>query len=1099
MFTHLHTHSPYSFQDGASSIETLVARADRLGMSALALTDHNSVTAAVKFTQTCAGYGVRPILGAEVLMEDGSHLTLLAQNPTGYANLCRLLTKAFYHGGRLSPALPWSEIPVHTEGLICLSGCRKGRVPSLVRNHRYDQARTQAVRLRDWFGRGHFFLELQCDFIPKALQVSRDLVELGQRIGVGVVATNNVHHATSEDAVAHEILRCIGTSTRVDQIHIDRPLNAERYLKSEREMLELFSWCPEAIQNTEAIADMCGPALPEPADVTPSYPVPEKHGCTAMEYLCRMTEQGAKHRWKSISDGLRRRLDEELKVIEAMGFADYFLTCWDIVRWCRKPEQKIRVTGRGSAADSAVAYALHLTDVDAHKHHLPFARFMALAEGLNKAKIPDIDLDFPNSRRDEVFAYLLQRYGENHVAQVCTYSTFWARSAVRDIGKAMQIPSDVLSAIGSNLHHWLAADEIEQAFTRPELRGYAHLKEPCQQLFSLCRRIAGHPRHLSKHSSGVIISRVPLDTIGVISPQASGVLPVLMFDKEDAPDLGLIKVDILALGIHSAIADTEAELTKRPGKQITYDRIPRNDRETYKMIRGGHAVGAFQCESAAERAYAVKLGPEHIDDLAAIIAQIRPGPVRSGVTKEFIKLRNGLKQPGYIPPELVPVLGPTYGLVIYQEQVSSVIAYMWKSSDADADRFRKSLARHDKLDTMDKAEAEFVRRTLMARPEFSAEKAAEVFQKSIMTWCSYGFTEGHARSFADIAERSAYFSVHHPAEFFAGLMSNQPMGYYAPMTLATEARWRGVEVLPVDVNESFDKCTTPDEKTIRLGFKLVTGLREEDREAIVAERGRRPFASLLDFCARVSIHRDRLETLILAGAFDQLHERHRKGMLWALPETQALARSYKGEGIGGQGAFSWPVTHLETPIAWDVPRLSAWEDYVLTWRLTGVGPGAHPFAYFRSALKHLDVSAIEEVQTRKSQQRVRTAGLNIRPHRPPTREGHTVLYTILEDEKRHLQCSCSGDALDRCTPTLITCPAVIAEGPVYRQGSGWTMHIEEVEPINMTRLVELSREIEEQVVPTERELVTATDGTGDWHMGYNVPTRPKSLPTTGTS
>lgn len=1103
MFVHLHVHSPYSFGDGASEIEALVQQAAGLHMPALAVTDHNSVTAAVKFTQCCQGYGIKPIIGAEVTMVDQSHLTLIARTKEGFANLCRLLSRAYASGGRLSPSLPWKDLERHTGGLYCLSGCRRGAIPSLVRDHRYEEASVLATRLRDWFGPENLFLELQCDFFPQSERVNVEMVQLAEELRIGVVATNNCHYASKENAFTHALLRSVANGVTIEQVHERKPLNSEQYLKSPEQMQQLFRWCPEAITATWKIAESCENVLPEPKDLTPAYPVPSRYGCSASAYLRQMTYKGAKHRHGTISSDLQVRLDQELDLIDELCYANYFLAAWDIVRWCRQKDQIIRVTGRGSAADSAVAYALFLTEVDAFSLHLPFARFMARAEGVNAAKLPDIDLDFPNSRRDEVFAYIHQRYGKGHVARVCTYSTYWARSAVRDCGKALGLPVELIAHLAGNLHHFLRAGEIEEAFQRPELRPYEALRAPCQALMKACSGIEGLPRHLSMHSSGVVISHDPIDQIGVLSPPASGELPIVMWDKEDAPVLGINKLDILALGIHSATADAEAEINRHApaGKVFRYDRIPRNDPLTYRVLRAGDAVGAFQAESAAERAYAAKLGPEHIDDLAAIIAQIRPGPIKSGVTHEFLALRNGKKEPRYVPPELQEVLGSTFGLVIYQEQVISMIAWCWDCSDGEADRFRKSLARHDHMNSMDKAKQEFVERTLSAHPQMSLEAVEQAFDQDISSWFAYGFTHGHALSFADTAEKSTFLSVHHPAAYFAGIMSNQPMGYYTNMSIATEARWRGVRVLPVDINTSDDKCTTPDPTTIQLGLKLVTGLRQEDVDLIISERKRERFSSLLDFCHRVPLHRDRLETLVLCGAFDRFDDGHRRGMLWALPETINLARSFESSVTNvGQGGFGWNVREITTPIAWDVERLTAWQEYVLTWQLTGVGPGCHPFAFLRSGLNAREIKSIEEVQKRPYGVPIRVAGLNIRPHQPPSRDGGKTIYTILEDEKRHLQCACRKEALEICTGTLITSPAVVAEGRVYRSGSSWTMEIERVEPLNMTLLAEESAILEDLLHPLHPPVPghAGRPEQEEWEMGYNVATRLKALPVVGS-
>lgn len=1049
MFVHLHVHSPYSFLDGGSDLDALVREAARQGAPAMALTDHNSLCGAVKFAAACESYGVRPIFGAELTLRMGTppseaHVTLLARNRSGYGALCSMITEAYREGGRLTPSLSWETFQaMAVPEVVCLSGCRKGVLASLLQEDRHEEAYAVARRLRELFGRDGFLVELQDDLTPGSERLCRELADLADALGLGVVATNNVHHAHREDFVAHDVLRCIAAGTTMDRPHPMRPLNAERYLKSPREMAELFSWRRDALEATLRIAEECENCLPRREEITPAFPVPE--GQTAAGYLREMTYRGARARFRDLSSGVIARIEHELSVITEMGYADYFLMVWDIVRWARR--QGIRCTGRGSAADCCVAYCLYLTDVDVIRRNLPFARF------LSPGRTPDIDMDFPSERRDEVFHHIIEKYGAGHVGMVCTFYTFWARSAVRDVGKVLDLPAEAVDFLAKRLHHSVRANAIEAAFDRfAELKPHRHLRGRFRLLFDLCGRIAGFPRHIGTHSSGVVISAVPLATIAPLQPSARGIAEIWTLDKDDAEEVGAIKFDVLSLRALSVVADAEGQVRDlEPG--FRYDRIPLNDPETYRMIRAGQAVGAFQFESAAQLALAVTLEPRHFEDLVASVALIRPGPIRGNVVRRFVACRNGWVRVDWAHPCLVPVLAKTYGCIVFQEQVNEVVAAMTGCSDVEADRFRKGLKRHAKLGTMEEARRWFVERSLQRYPEMSEERLHRLFDQ-IEGWSGYGFIEGHAAAFALTGYRTAYLSRHHPAEYFAGMMNHQPMGFYCSNTLAAEARRRGVRVLPVDINESCDKCFAEDPETIRLGFRLVAGIGQEDIRAILQARRDRAFRSLLDFCARVVLPRDVLENLILCGAFDRLHD-HRRGILWRLDETLDLARTCRAEGEETPARDSQEritlgdPAEVPTPTAWDIPDFSPWDKFVWTWRITGVCAECHAMTYMRDWLDEKGILRAMDVLSLKPGVRVRVAGINVRPHRPPTRSGHPVLFSQLEDETGLLPVTVIGEALDPCTPVFLTAPAVIVEGIVEKRGRGTSLKAERACPLTL--------------------------------------------------
>ncbi|BDI32598.1 DNA-directed DNA polymerase [Capsulimonas corticalis] len=1041
MFIHLHVHSPFSFLDGASSIEDLVRRAAQQGMGALALTDHNSLTAAIKFHRCCADYGIKPIFGTELTLDDGSHLTLLAASRTGYGNICHLLSLAYAHGGRLSPALPWALLSLYSESVICLSGCRQGKISQQILNHRYDDALVTARHLKAVFG-DNLFIELQDDLAPHALRLCRELVLLAKRIGVRYVATNNVHYATPEDLIAHDVKRCIAHNITFGEAHAARPFNNQRYLKGAWEMANLYCWCPEAISNTMVIANLCAQdgIMPIDEEITPAYPTPD--GIATSQHLRALSYAGAKRRYGAIDRRVSKRLDEELLLLNTLGYADFVLHTGRIVAWARS--QNITVTGRGSGADSIICYSLGLTDIDVVARNLPVARWVA------PGKKPDIDIDFEAKRRDEVFRWIAQTYGAENVALCCTYATYWSKGALRDVGKALALPTPALKWFTKHISGFMPATEIKAAFERnPELRGYASLASRFELLFTLCGKIGGHPRHLGSHSSGVVISRMALSQLNVVTPSARGVLPIIMLDKDDVEDMGAVKLDILSLPILGVVGDAARDI-QRSEREFNYDLIPKNDLATYRMLWTGSNMGAFQLGSPAQAALATQLHPADFEHLVASIGLIRPGPIKSRAVKKYIAYRNGYARIEYLHPALQPILERTYGVCCFQEQVSYIIAVMLGVNDAQAEVWRKRLTKHARAGTMREARTEFVLRSRQIHHDLSLDNANFIMDE-LEGWSSLGFVEGHSASFALTGQKTAYMICHHPIQYYAALLSNQPCGFYAPQSVASEARRRGAQILQLDINDSALACTTDEAVTaIRLGFCLVSGMREADIAAILAARDHGVFRSLLDFCARVPLRRDLLESLLLCGAFDALHE-HRRGLLWRLDETLAKAQSIRASAQqSAQQRLDIRMVGADaTPIAWDIEDFSDWEKLLWEWRVVSVTTSCHPMAHLRPALAAHSIVTAHEAMQLKTGMKATVAGLNIRPHRPPAKSGGRHLFCTIEDESAYLQAAFYGNAIENNMATILLSPAIIVRGRMVRKGLGCSIEVEQAWPLSV--------------------------------------------------
>ena len=815
---------------------------------ALAMTDHNSLTAAVMFNACCKEYSIRPIFGTEVTLEDGSHLTLLAKSRVGYLNICK---PSWFHpptacGGRLTPELPWASLPGFTSGVVCLSGCRKGKLSQLIRSHRFDDALKFGRELREWFGE-NLFIELQDDLTPHSRVVCGHLAMLARHLCAECVATNNVHYATREGMVTHDIKRCIARGLTVADVHPDRPLNGERYLKSAGEMAAQFAWHPSAIANSERIAESCAQdgILPLGEEVTPKYPLPG--GVDSSLHLRALAYQGARRRRGSITATGRERLDDELMLLSTLGYCDFVLHAARIVRWARSQGHHGGDRARERSGLRGMLLRLRLTDIDVLARNLPVARWI-----VRLVKKPDIDIDFDARYRDDVFRWIAKTYGEEMVALCCTYATYWAKGAIRDVGKALALPPDSLTWFSKHVSGFTSASDIAGAFKNlPELKDYAPFAERYGLLFDLCGRISGHPRHLGSHSSGLVIGGMPLAELNVVTPSARGVVPIVMLDKDDVEEAGAVKLDILSLPILSVVRDTARDIQKSD-PDFDYEAIPREDRGVYQMLWSGQNMGLFQLGSPAQAALATQLHPRDFEDLVASIGLIRPGPIKAHAVKKYVAARNGYNRIEYLHPSLIPILERTYGVVCFQEQVSYIISAMMGLSDADGEVWRKKLAKHARFGTMDKARAEFVGRACSLHANLPPRNAHQIMDE-LEGWSSLGFVEGHSASFALTGQKTADLMRYHPAEYYAALMSNQPC-VILPPPQSLRHRKRGVAgcglapSISTTAIRAVSRQLAKTERRCVWAWYSCSGPRDQDIEAILAAspgRGAVPLAARL--------------------------------------------------------------------------------------------------------------------------------------------------------------------------------------------------------------------------------------------------------------
>ena len=1094
-YAELHCHSYFSLLDGASSPEALVERAAALGYRSLALTDHDGLYGAVRFWQAAREYGIKPIFGAELTLADGQHLTLLAETQSGYANLCRLISAGQLAGQKGQPRLTLDTLAEHAQGLLCLSGCREGAVASSLLAKDKEGALSAAACLREVFA-DRFWIEMHRHYLPTDSQLNSELVALARRLDVSWVATNNVHYAERRGQRLHDVLTCIRHYATLPEALAAGLLhsNSELFLKSPQEMASLFADLPQAIRSTCQIAERCAVNLDFSKQQLPSFPIPEGH--TALSYLQALCEKGLRHKFNPITSQAQTQLAHELAVIDHTGLAGYFLVVWDIVRFARS--QGIRCQGRGSAANSLVAYLLDITPVDPLRHSLLFERF--LSEGTHT--MPDIDIDFAADRREEVIQYVYERYGQEHVAMVCNVVTYRARSALRDVAKALAFPADVIDRAAKALDTRSTASAAEQILhsdslgvidkpdtsPRREEGKAAHCRVSTQQhgvgsyaqpavfrdeaepgqspslpwqiLSKLLADMDGVPRHLSIHVGGMLITAAPLVEIVPVERATMPGRVVVQWDKDSVEDAGLIKIDLLSLRTLDAIEEALHYIRERRGIDLDPAHLPLDDPTIYDMLQRADTIGCFQVESRAQAQMLPRLKPETFEDIIIEVALVRPGPIQGNMVHPYLRRRQGLEPVSYAHPALEPALAETLGVIIFQEQVIRVAVAIAGFHPAEADQLRRAMSRSRSQEAMAALRKRFV---AGARSNgVDEEIAAEVFRQ-LAGFAEFGFCKSHAAAFALVAYHTLYLKLYFPAEFYCGLLNHQPMGFYIPEVLMSDAQRHGVPVLRPDVNRSRDACTlepsvchsqpspchseppichserseeSPRSKTmeilryaqddtlersplplaIRLGLRYVHGLGEAFLERIAERRGEGPYRDLRDFCWRTRLPRPVVENLIRAGALDSFGQR-RRDLLWALGGLE-----YQQEGLD----IEVPLEPVVLPILSKAERLG-WE-----YELLGMAPGEHVMQLYRPQLRRHGVLSSRELEEIGDGQTVCVAGWVVVRQRPPTAKGH--VFITLEDEEGLINLIIRPDVYERYRSTLRNAPLLWAEGRLQCEG-----------------------------------------------------------------
>src|SRR6058998_3308752 len=1009
MFIELHAQSAFSFLEGAEPPEAYAAAAARLEMPAVALCDRDGVYGAPRFTRAALNAGVKPIVGSELTLADGARLPLLVEDREGYQNLCRLITRMKLGAAKGAAATALDDLEPYAPGLVCLTGGARG--PLALRLAAGDGAGAHQVlaRLVGIFGRSNCFVEVQRHFVREQEEILQGLVTLARAARLPLVASNQPLFARPEGRPLADVFTCIREKTDLDRAGRRLLTNGERWLKGGGEMLQLFRDLPDALANTGELALRLAFTLKDLGYRFPEFPLPP--GQTPLGHLRELTERGVRARYgeeSSLAARARRQVAHELELIGRLDLAGYFLIVWDIVEFCRG--QGILVQGRGSAANSAVCYALGITAVDPVGMELLFERFLSEA----RDEWPDIDLDLPSGdRREAVIQHVYRRYGRLGAGMTANVITYRGRSAAREVGQALGLPSDMRDRLAKLVANWGYQDPDELLTKHLPEAGCDPTSPRIRRFAALWTRIQDLPRHLGQHSGGMVIAAGRLDDVVPLEPATMPGRVVVQWDKDDCAGLGIVKVDLLGLGMMSVLQDS-LTLVRETGVEVDLAGLPSDDPAVYRSLREADTIGVFQVESRAQMATLPRVHPERFYDLVVQVAIIRPGPIVGNMVHPYIRRRRGREPVTYPHPSLEPILRRTLGVPLFQEQLLRMAMVTAGFTATEAEELRRAFGfkRSERL----MAEVETKLRAGMARQGIHGAAAEEIV-RAITAFALYGFPESHASSFALLAYASAYLKVHHPAAFYAALLNNQPMGFYHPATIVKDAQRHGLRIVPVDVTRSQWLCAIePDGRgghAVRLGLRYVRGLRESAARAIVRAREERSFASIHDLARRAGLARDELTTLAAIGALAPLG-RTRRASLWeaALQDPGELFAPPRGSG---------------NPLA----EMTEGERLVADYAGTGVTLGRHPMAMRRAELRRRGVLSARELGGAANETRVRVAGSVIVRQRPGTAKG--FVFLSLEDETGIANVIVTPQRFARHRLALVTEPFLLVEGIVQQQ------------------------------------------------------------------
>ena len=1039
-FVHLHVHTEYSLLDGACRISELVAQAKKHKMPALAITDHGVMYGAIQFYKEAIRQGVKPIIGCEMYVahqsrldkssqrkETPNHLILLVKNNEGYKNLIRLVTSSYLEGFYYKPRIDKEILREHSNGLIALSACLKGEISQYILQNDIKKAKEAALDFLDIFGEGNFYLELQENGIQEQEIVNENLIQISQELSIPLVATNDIHYINKEDARAHEILLCIQTATNLSDPKRLKFATDAFYFNSPEEMNENFSKVPQALENTLRIAEKCNLEIDFRLAQLPEFKVPPENNINT--YLKELCYKGLKERYSEITELLEKRLEYELLVIKKMEFEPYFLIVWDFVRYAK--EKGIMVgPGRGSAAGSLVAYCLNITNINPMTYGLLFERFL----NPERISMPDFDIDFCYERREEVIEYVSKKYGKDKVAQIITFGTMAARAAVRDVGRALGIPYAQVDTIAKMIP-WELNITIEKALKmESRLKDLMESDADVKKLIETASSLEGLARHASTHAAGIVLSRKPLNEYVPLQKTAEGEI-CTQYAMAELEELGLLKMDFLGLRTLTVISDTLKIIKHTRGEQVDINKIPLDDKKVYKMLSEGSCAGVFQLESEGMRDLVKRLIPENIEDITALLALYRPGPLGSGMIEDFINRKKGIVKIKYLHPRLESILKETYGVIVYQEQVMKIASELAGFTLGQADILRKAMGKKQK-GVMEKQRELFIKGA--QKNNIQKNIAAEI-SDLIAYFAGYGFNKSHSVSYAFISYQTAYLKTHYTVEYMASLLTSI-MGNNDKVALyIKECRNMSIEILPPDINQSLVNFTVVGGKAIRFGLAAVKNVGEKAIKSIIEERKKNSnFASFLDFCQRVDlrvVNKRVIESLIKCGAFDSIGVR-RAQLLAVLDGTLKSGQEYqKSKGNGQTSIFDLFEKNIfgennrnyqdKLP---DILEFSKNELLAMEKEMLGLYISYHPLNDYKEKIKKIVTSTSIELANFSDRSKVVLAGVINNFKRKNTKNGSLMAFVTLEDLEGTVEIIVFPKVYEKCGEIIKKDEIIVTEG-----------------------------------------------------------------------
>ena len=1037
-FVHLHLHTDYSLLDGAIQIKPLAERTEKLGMKACAMTDHGNMYGAISFYNTMKAKGIKPIIGCETYIaatnrHDRSarniggekanfHLILLAKDYEGYRNLSRLTSKAFTEGFYYKPRIDKDLLAQHSKGLIALSSCMSGVPSALLAQDRFDEAAAQALEFEQIMGKGNYFLEIQEHGLEPQARIRKPLVELSARTGIPLVATNDAHYLMPDDARAHDVLLCIGSGKSVSDQNRLKYGTPNFYVRSPEEMWSIFGGeLPEVLRRTVEIAERCELKLPEGVNYLPNYPIPESSaGLTVDEYFEKVVREGYQTRKESVWDlehgrgelahtfsEYEARLAHEIEVIKRMGYSGYFLIVWDFVHYAKQNGIPVG-PGRGSSAGSLVAYCLRITDIDPLKYNLFFERFL----NPERISMPDIDIDFCVRGRGQVINHVSKLYGQDSVCQIVTFGTLASKAAIKDVGRALDMPYAEVDRISKMIPPPVRGRNvsISQALEQvPELRNAIEQNEQVGELIDLARRLEGCARHVSVHAAGVVITPEPLQELIPIAVSGKDEVTT-QYEMSDLEKVGVLKMDFLALNTLTIISDCLKSIKRALNDEIDWSKLPLNDEKTMQLFSDGRTDAIFQFESSGMQEICRKLRPKGIEDLSALNALYRPGPIDGGMVDDFILRHHGKKSVRYIVPEMKDILDSTNGVIVYQEQAMRLSQALAGYSMGEADSLRRAMGKKNR-EEMARQEQKFIDGAV--ERGIKRDKAQQIF--SLMAqFADYGFPKAHSVAYAYLAFQTGYLKAHYPEHFYAAVLSNEVDDTAKVFRYTKEMRAQGIGLLPPDVNES-QVGFTALKGAIRYGLAAIKGIGLTSVNAITKAREQGPFKSLYDFCERLDeggINKRVLEGLVCSGAFDSLKPGQATTAHWRARLFTAIdsalaraARARRTRAMGQDdlfGAFQAPVSDVES-----LPEANPWttmETLTAEKKALGFYISGHPLDDHLETISRLGAVTTAEVSQQETGSRATVAGVVRSLQLKTTKKGDRFAIFSLEDQAGSLKC-----------------------------------------------------------------------------------------------